>query len=60
MTCDSLERRRALLEKKVVCQNGVTGPRPLITDRELVEQLLRLEREMERGSGCTPRYASVR
>lgn len=62
MNCDSLERRRALLEKKVECQNDVaSGPRPLITDRELVEQLLRIERDMERGGVYdTPRYAAAR
>ena len=60
MTCDSLERRRALLEKKVVRQSSVNGPRPLITDRELVEQLVRLERELAQGADGMRQYAAGR
>ncbi len=46
MMCDSLERRRALLDKQVARQPS-GGKRTFISDRELLDHLLRLEREME-------------
>ncbi|MFC1747872.1 hypothetical protein ACFL2V_03615 [Pseudomonadota bacterium] len=48
MTCDGIERRRAMTQQ-VDGDNVVSfSQRPFISDRELVEQLLKLEREMER------------
>jgi len=47
MMCDSLERRRAQLQQRVGGKTTSFRQRPYISDRELVEQLLKLEREME-------------
>ena len=49
MTCDAIERRRAMAETREVEGDNVVSfsQRPYISDRELVEQLLKLERELE-------------
>ncbi len=57
MMCDSLERRRALLDKQVTFQPG-KGTRSYISDRELVEYLLRVERELTQEQVIEPKRAA--